>query len=126
MAYIDHVHIRASNPPRTVEFFETFFEARVIQEFENLGRKITVLAIGDKSKLSILHQPPAVKDPKHEMASIDHIAIGVKNIEQLILQLKEGGVRFPVDLTRASTGTKIAFCLGPDNVYLEIFEREVG
>ena len=27
MAYIDHVHIRASNPSRTIEFFETFFEA---------------------------------------------------------------------------------------------------
>jgi catechol 2,3-dioxygenase-like lactoylglutathione lyase family enzyme len=124
MPYIDHVHIRASDPSRTVEFFETFFEARVIQEFENLGRKITVLSIGDKSKLSVLHQPPAVKNPKHEMASIDHIAIGVKNIEQLVRQLKEEGFPFPVDLTQASTGAKIAFCLGPDNVYLEIFERE--
>ena len=124
MPYIDHVHIRASNPSRTVEFFETFFEARVIQEFENLGRKITVMSIGDKSKLSILHQPPAAKDPEHEMASIDHIAIGVENIEQLVSQLKEEGFRFPVDLTRASTGAKIAFCLGPDNVYLEIFERD--
>ena len=124
MAYIDHVHIRASNPSRTVEFFETFFEARVIQEFENLGRKITVMSIGDKSKLSILHQPPTVKDPEHEMAGIDHIAIGVKNIEQLVSQLKKEGFRFPVDLTLASTGAKIAFCLGPDNVYLEIFERD--
>ena len=126
MPYIDHVHIRASDPSRTIEFFETFFEARVIQEFENLGRKITVLAIGDKSKLSILHQPPVVKDPKPDMASIDHIAIGVKNIEALVGRLKKEGFRFPVDLTQASTGAKIAFCLGPDNVYLEIFEREVG
>ena len=124
MPYIDHVHIRASDPSRTIEFFKAYFEACVIQEFENLGRKITVLSIGNKSKLSILHQAPAVESPKHEQASIDHIAIGVTNIERLVSRLKEEGFHFPVDVTRASTGAKIAFCLGPDNVYLEIFERE--
>ncbi len=123
MPYIDHVHIRASNPHETIKFFETFFEGHVIQEFENLGRKITVMAIGDKSKLSILHQAPAVENPQPEMATIDHIAIGVENIERLVDQLKEKGFTFPVDLKKASTGAKIAFCLGPDNVYLEIFER---
>ena len=81
MPYIDHVHIRASDPLRTIEFFKTYFEACVIQEFENLGRKITDLSIGNKSKLSILHQAPAVESPNHEQASIDHIAIGVTNIE---------------------------------------------
>ncbi len=124
MPYIDHVHIRASDPSRTIEFFETFFDARVIQRFENLDRKITVLSIGDMSKLSILHQPPGVKNPRHDMASIDHIAIGVEHIEQLVRRLKKEGFTFTVDLTRASTGAKIAFCLGPDNVYLEIFERD--
>ncbi len=123
MANIDHVHIHASDPAKTIEFFESFFGARVIQEFETLGRKLTIMSLGDKSKLSILHIPPAVEKPKPEMASINHIGIEVENIEELVHRLKEKGFSFPVDLTQSPSGAKIAFCLGPDNVYLELIER---
>ena len=123
MASIDHVHIHASDPAKTIEFYESFLGAQVIQEFETLGRKLTIMSLGDKSKLSILHIPPAVEKPKPEMASIDHIGIEVKNIEELVDRLKEKGFAFPVDLIRSSSGAKIAFCLGPDNVYLEFIER---
>jgi hypothetical protein len=57
------------------------------------------------------------------MASIDHIGIAVKNIEDLIRRLKEKGFKFPVDLAQSPSGAKVAFCLGPDNVYLELVER---
>jgi len=123
MAYIEHVHIHASDPAATIDFFETFFGARVIKEFENLGRKLTILALGDKSNLSILHVPPAEKNPKPGNAAIDHIGIAVENIEALVRRLKEKGYRFPVELTRSFSGAKIAFCLGPDNVYLELVDR---
>ena len=123
MAHIEHVHIHASDPARTIDFFETLFGARVIEEFENLGRKITVLALGDKSNLSILHIPPAEKNPQPAKAAIDHIAIAVENIETLVRRLQEKGYRFPVELTRSVSGAKIAFCLGPDNVYLELVDR---
>ena len=123
MANIDHVHIHASDPAKTIEFFVSFLGARVIQEFETLGRKLTIMSLGDKSKLSILHIPPAGEKPKPEMASIDHIGIEVENIEELVHRLKEKEFSFPVDLTQSSSGAKIAFCLGPDNVYLELIER---
>jgi len=123
MAYLEHVHIHASNPGETLDFFKAFFGAKVIKEFENLGRKLTILSIGNKSNLSILHIPPAVEKPRPENASIDHIGIIVENIENLVRQLKEAGYRFPVDLTRSTSGAKIAFCLGPDNVYLELIDR---
>ena len=123
MASIDHVHIHASDPAKTIEFYKSFFGAQVIQEFESVGRRLTIMSLGDKSKLSILHVPPAVEKPNPEMASIDHIGIEVENIEGLINQLKEKKFTFPVDLTQTSSGVKIAFCFGPDNVYLELIER---
>ncbi len=123
MASIDHVHIHASDPANTIEFYESFFRAHLIQEFEILGRRLTVMSLGNKSKLSILHVPPAVAKPNSEMASIDHIGIEVENIEGLINRLKEKGFTFPVDLTQSSSGVKIAFRFGPDNVYLELIER---
>jgi predicted enzyme related to lactoylglutathione lyase len=123
MVSIDHVHIHASDPAKTIEFYESFFGAQVIQEFESMGRRLTIMSLGDKSKLSILHVPPALEKPNPEMASIDHIGIEVENIEVLINRLKEKGFIFPVDLTQSSSGAKIAFCFGPDNVYLELIER---
>ena len=123
MAHMEHVHIRASNPSRTIDFFKTFFGAKVVKEFENLGRKITILALGDKSNLSILHLPPAVENPRPENASIDHLGIAVEGIQDLVRRLKESGYRFPVELTRSVSGAQIAFCLGPDNVYLELVDR---
>ena len=123
MAHIEHVHIRASNPSKTIDFFETYFGAKVVKEFENLGRKITVLALGDKSNLSILHLPPAIENPRPENASIDHLGIAVEGIQDLVRRLKGSGYRFPVELTRSISGAQIAFCLGPDNVYLELVDR---
>jgi catechol 2,3-dioxygenase-like lactoylglutathione lyase family enzyme len=123
MASIDHVHIHASDPARTIEFYQSFFGADVIQEIESVGRKLTIMSLGDKSKLSILHVPPAVEKPKPEMASIDHIGIQVENIEELIKRLKENGFTFSVELTQSSSGAKIAFFFGPDNVYIELIER---
>ena len=57
MASIDHVHIHASNPAKTIEFYESFFGAEVTQEIESVGRRLTIMSLGDKSKLSILHVP---------------------------------------------------------------------
>ncbi|HSR10340.1 MAG TPA: VOC family protein [Thermodesulfobacteriota bacterium] len=123
MARIEHVHIRASNPEKTIEFFSTFFGAKIAKQFENLGRKITLLSLEGDAGISILHQPPAVKDPKPDSAAVDHIGIVVNDIETLVPRLKQNGYKFPVDLTRSTSGAKIAFCLGPDNVQLEIIER---
>jgi catechol 2,3-dioxygenase-like lactoylglutathione lyase family enzyme len=126
MAAIDHVHIKASDPARTIGFFEHFFGARVIRRFENLGREITLMALGDRSNLSVLHVPPAVPAPEPEAASIDHIAITVDDIEALVAKLQSAGYRLPVEVTRSTSGAKIAFCLGPDNVYLELIEKPQG
>ncbi len=123
MARIEHVHIRASSPEKTIEFYKTFFGARIAKQFENLGRKLTILSLEGESSLSILHLPPSMENPKPEAAAIDHIGIAVKNLEDLVLRLKKNGYQFPVDLTRSPSGAKIAFCLGPDNVYLELIER---
>jgi len=123
MASIDHVHIHASNPAKTIEFYESFFGAEVTQEIESVGRRLTIMSLGDKSKLSILHVPPAVEKPNPDMASIDHIGIEVENIEELINRLKKKGFTFSVDLTQSPSGAKIAFFFGPDNVYIELIER---
>jgi catechol 2,3-dioxygenase-like lactoylglutathione lyase family enzyme len=123
MASIDHVHIHASDPAKTIEFYQNFFGAEVIQEIESVGRKLTIMSLGDKSKLSILHIPPAVEKPNPEMASIDHIGIEVENIEELIKQLKKNGFTFSVDLTQSPSGARIAFFFGPDNIYIELMER---
>ena len=123
MAHIDHVHIHSSHPAKTIDFFGTFFGARVSREFEALGRKVTVLSLEGETNLSILHVPPGVENPRPESAAIDHIGLAVKNIEDLVRRLKEKGVTFTVDLNRSPSGVKAAFCLGPDNVLLEILER---
>ena len=54
---------------------------------------------------------------------VDHIGIAVENIEELVRRLKEEGYTFPVELSQSKSGAKIAFCLGPDNVYVELIER---
>ena len=123
MAYIDHIHIRASDPAKTIEFFRNYFGARIEREFESLGRRITLMEVGDKSNLSILHQTPVTENPRPEAASIDHIGIVVENIDTVVSRIKEEGYEFSLDIRETATGSKIAFCLGPDNVYLEIIQR---
>ena len=77
----------------------------------------------DQSKLSVLHIPPTVDQPRPEAASIDHIGLVVDDIESVVSGIKGEGYAFPVDIRESTTGHKIAFCLGPDNVYLEIIQK---
>ncbi len=123
MSRIDHVHVRSSNPAATIEFFTTFFGARVIKEFESLGRKLTIMSLEGESNLSVIHLPPATANPKPEASAIDHIGIAVTNIQELVRRLKEKGYKFPVEPGRSPSGATVAFCLGPDNIYLELMEK---
>lgn len=94
-APIEPVHTRATIPSRTIDFFETFLSPKVVRESEKLGRKITVLAHGDQSNLSILYLPPAVQNVKPENAGINQLGFTEENIHDLAHCLKESGYLFP-------------------------------
>jgi len=124
MTRIDHVHVHASDPARTIAFFEKYFEGKVVGEDHVVaGRKITSMSIGSEGKVNILHIPPSVSDPDPDAAAIDHFAIEVDNIEELVQQLQADGYTFRIPLSEGGEGAKIAFVLGPDNVYIEIAQR---
>ena len=123
MTRIDHVHVHASDAARTITFFEKYFEGKVVGEFESVGRKITSMSIGGEGKVNILHIPPTVSEPDPDAAAIDHFAIEVDNIEELVQQLQADGYTFRIPLGEGGEGAKIAFVLGPDNVYIEIAQK---
>jgi len=123
MIRLDHVHIHASDAAKMISFFEKYLEGKVVGEFESVGRKITSMSIGGEGKVNILHIPPTVSEPDPDAAAIDHFAVQVDNIEELVQRLEADGYTFRIPLSDGAEGAKVAFVLGPDNVYIELFQR---
>ena len=123
MIRMDHVHIHASDAAKSIAFFEKYLDGKVVGEFESVGRKITSMSIGSEGKVNILHIPPSVSEPDPDDAAIDHFAVQVDNIEELVGKLEADGYKFRIALSDGAEGAKVAFVLGPDNVYIELFQK---
>jgi len=58
--------------------------------------------------------------------SVDHIAIEVKNLDELVSQLKAKGIEFetekPIKLEKLFNGAQVIFFRGPSGERLELFE----
>ncbi len=123
MIRLDHVHVHASDAAKMISFFEKYFEGKIVGEFESVGRKITSMSIGSEGKVNILHIPPSVSNPDPDDAAIDHIAIQVDDIEEMVERLEADGYEFRIPLSEGAEDAKVAFVLGPDNVYIELFQK---
>jgi len=64
-----------------------------------------------------------VKKPDPDAAAIDHLAIQVDNIEKLVKRLTADGYTFRIPLSDGADNARVAFVLGPDNVYIELFQK---
>lgn len=63
---------------------------------------------------------------KGNAGSVDHIAIEVKNLEDIVSQLKSKGIEFetenPIKMEKLFNGVQVIFFRGPSGERLELFE----
>jgi len=123
----DHMHLRSPDPEATAQFYEKMFGAEVIRSTQ-MGKPRVDLNLGGV-KVFIAHVQPGDKAdaaPTSPYLGLDHIGLKVSGIDAAVAELKAKGAEFTMEPTSPRPGVRIAFLRGPQNVTIELVDRNAA
>ena len=122
----DHIHLISPDPLKTAQFYEMMFNAK----------RVGVREIGDgrsSVELDLNGSTVLVTSPRVQLESaasssetgsgLEHFGIKTDNLEAAVADLKVKGVKFRDEIREARPGVKISFLWAPENVLIELLER---
>jgi lactoylglutathione lyase len=121
----DHIHLRTRDPRGTADWYARMFGARVIESVQSDGQPRIDLDINGLT-VFIAQVPPETEmppSPADPHLGLDHFGLRVDNLEAAAAELKARGVVFTTEPRTIRPGVKIAFVQCPDNVRVELLER---
>ena len=124
----DHVHLRSPNPDETAAYYQKMFGAEVINSVMSNGIERTDIRLGGVA-VFIAKVPDSAalsEKPENSFVGLDHIGLRVNNIDAVCDELKAKGAEFTVEPRTIRPGVRIAFVRGPQNVLIEILDRDVA
>ena len=122
----DHIHLRTSDPEAAAEYYERVFGAKVLRSVQTDGQSRIDLDIGGVTLfLAVVAEGDRVGEPPSESPlGLDHFGLLVDDIESAAAELKRRGAEFSTEPFQLRPGLKIAFVQAPENVRIELLERE--
>ena len=123
----DHVHLRSPNPDETAAYYERMFGAKIIKSVMSNGLPRTDINLGGVMVFIAQVPPDADLAGKLEgsYVGLDHLGLRVRNIDAVCDELKAKGAEFTVEPKTIRPGVRIAFVRGPQNVLIELLDRDV-
>jgi len=120
--HIDHVHLRSRDAAAAAAFYVDTLAAREVRR-EGTPLSRVVLDLGGLTVF--IEQAPADLAPAATAPhlGIEHIGLGVADLDATLAALRARGVTVLVDVTVMRPGLRIAFIDGPDGVRIELLER---
>ena len=124
---INHVHIRASNPRKSAEWYVQYFNAKIVSEREVMPGTITVgMEVGGPCRLNISSKPSGTSDERAvaelNRLGLEHFGFDVEDLEAELSRLEGAGIRIVLPLTQVDSGARIAYIEGPDDVLIELVQ----
>lgn len=133
---VDHLGIAVSNLEESVKLYKDLlgFSLEGVEEVKDQKVKVAIFNIEGKSPNIELLEPTSEESPIYKFIEkrgegIHHIALGVKNIEEMLMMLKEKGVRLIDEKPRIGAGGKKIAFLHPKStkgVLIELCEDTTG
>jgi lactoylglutathione lyase len=123
----DHVHLRSPDPEETARYYERMFGAEVIKSVQSDGRERVDMKLGGVMMFIAKVEPDAAlsEKPAGSYVGLDHLGLRVRNIDAVAAELKAKGAEFTVEPKTIRPGVRIAFVRGPQNVLVELLDRDV-
>ncbi|MBV8492029.1 MAG: VOC family protein [Alphaproteobacteria bacterium] len=124
----DHVHLRSPDPEETARYYERMFGAKIIKSVMSNGIERTDMNLGGVM-VFIAQVPPEAdlaRKPEGSYVGLDHLGLRVRDIDRVCGELKAKGAEFTVEPRTIRPGVRIAFVRGPQNVLIEILDRDVA
>jgi lactoylglutathione lyase len=118
---LHHAGIYVVNLERSIAFYRDVFGLKVAERVAMGDEQIAFLSIGS-ARLELIQTSTAVRPT----GVVDHFAIEVTNLDELIPRLREHGVTLldQAPMPVPSLHARILFCLGPDAERIELFEYD--
>ena len=124
----DHIHLRSPNAEETAQWYEQMFGAEVIRSIQSDGRPRIDLNLGGVAVFiaQVPLEQAVGQPPEPPYIGLEHIGLRVEGIDAAVAELKQKGVEFAVEPKTIRPGVRIAFLRGPQNVHIELLDRNVA
>jgi lactoylglutathione lyase len=124
----DHVHLRSPDPDATAAYYERMFGAEIIKSVMSNGLPRTDIRLG--GVMFFIAQVPEsaalAEKPEGSFVGLDHMGLRVRDIDLVCDELKAKGAEFTIEPKTIRPGVRIAFVRGPQNVLIELLDRDVA
>jgi lactoylglutathione lyase len=117
----DHIHLRSPDAEETARWYERMFGAEIIRSVQSDGKPRLDLNLGGVAVfIAQVSEPNAVAPPPQPpYLGLEHIGLRVD-------ELKQKGAEFTVEPKTIRPGVRIAFLRGPQNVHIELLDRNAA
>jgi lactoylglutathione lyase len=121
----DHIHLRSPNAEETAQWYERMFGAEVIRSTQSDGRSRIDLNLGGVAVFiaQVPEENAVAPPPEPPYLGLEHIGLRVEGIDAVVDELKHKGAEFTVEPKTIRPGVRIAFLRGPQNVHIELLDR---
>ena len=122
----DHIHVRTKDPEGMASFFETMFNARVLRLIQSDGAPRVDLDVNGLA-IFIASVPPEEHidlSPRDPHLGLDHFGFRVDDIDGAVEDLRGKGAEIYTEPRTIRPGVRIAFVRGPDDVRIELLQRD--
>ena len=122
----DHIHLRTRDPKGTADYYHRVFDARVLESVQSDGRPRIDL---DIDGLIVFIAPVAAEAdiesaPRDPYLGLDHFGFRVDNVDATVAELKQRGADIVDEPRTIRPGVRIAFVRAPDDVRIELLQRD--
>jgi catechol 2,3-dioxygenase-like lactoylglutathione lyase family enzyme len=124
----DHVHLRSPDPEETARYYQRMFGAEIIKSVQSDGRERVDMKLGGVMMFIAKVEPDQIlaQKPGNAYVGLDHLGLRVRGIDAVCAELKKKGAEFTVEPKTIRPGVRIAFVRGPQDVLIEILDRDVA
>ena len=125
---INHIHIKASDPHKTAEWWVRAFAFKIVSEETRVFGDRFVRCLTEDGGMTVNISNARTNEtlgPGDASAhfGLEHFAIDTENIDADIARLQELGARLQEGPLQAPNGARFAFLSVPDEVRIELVER---
>ncbi len=122
----DHIHVRTKDPEGMAGFFETMFGATVLNRIQSDGVPRVDLDVNGLAIFiaSVAPEEHIDSNPSDPHLGLDHFGFRVDDIDGAVEDLRGKGAEIYVEPRTIRPGVRIAFVRGPDDVRIELLQRD--
>ena len=121
-----HIAIQTVDYEASLKFYTEVMGMTEVVGFENQGRRVAILDIGDGSHIELFEPIPGTQPANDATGNVVfHFALQTTDIESALERVRAAGMEITVELRRADLGAlnvSLAFFKGPSGEVVEFFQ----